>query len=73
MSSAEGWQGIFVIGLVQDKLYTVNAIECAQASTIDSAPSLAVWHHRLGHLNNNYINQLTKKEMVDGMNCDSDT
>ena len=64
----------FVIGcLPDDKLYTVNTVEYAQVSTTDSGPSLEVWHNRLGHLNYNYMNQLIKKEMVDGMNCDSVT
>ena len=42
-------------------------------STTDSGPSLALWHCRLGHLNYTYVNQLVKKEMVDGMNCDPDS
>ena len=63
-----------IIGcLLHDKLYSVNTIEYAQVSTADSAPSLAVWHRRLGHLNYTYMNQLMKKEMVDGMNCASGT
>ena len=32
------------------KLHPVHIIEYAQASTVNSAPSLAVWHCRLGHL-----------------------
>ena len=64
----------FVIGsLLRDKLYTVNSTEYAQVSTADSASSLAVWHRRLGHLNYTYMNQLMKKEMVDGMSYDADT
>ena len=64
----------FVIGcLPDDKLYTVNTVEYAQVLTTDNGPSLEVWHNRLGHLNYNYMNQLMKKEMVDGMNCDSVT
>ena len=63
-----------IIGcLLRDKLYSVNTIEYAQVSTADSVPSLAVWHRRLGHLNYTYMNQLMKKEMVDGMNCASGT
>ena len=58
----------FVIGcLLHDKLYSVNTIEYAQVSTADSTASPAVWHRRLGHLNYTYMNQLIKKEMVDGM------
>ena len=64
----------FVIGhLLSDKLYTVNTIEYAQVSKTDSARSLEVWHCRLGHLNYTYVNQLVKKEMVDGLNCDVET
>ena len=57
----------FIIGcLLQDKLHSVNTIEYAQVSTADRTASPAVWHHRLGHLNYTYMNQLIKKEMVDG-------
>ena len=62
----------FIIGcLLHDKLHSVNTIEYAQVSTADSTASPAVWHRRLGHLNYTYMNQLIKKEMVDGMNYDS--
>ena len=41
----------FVIGsLLRDELYTVNSTEYAQVSTANSAPSLADWQRRLGHL-----------------------
>ena len=30
-------------------------------------------HRTYGHLNYNNVNLLTKKEMVDGMNCDAGT
>lgn len=64
----------FVIGcLLHDKLYSVNSNEYAQVSTSDSMASPEVWHRRLGHLNYTYMNQLMKKEMVDGMNYDSGT
>ena len=64
----------FVIGcLLHDKQYSVNTTEYAQASAADSTASLAVWHRRLGHLNCTYMNQLIKKEMVDGRNYDSGT
>ena len=64
----------FVIGhLLSDKLYTVNTIEYAQVSKTDSAQSLEVWHCRLGHLNYTYVNQLVKKEMVDGLKCEIET
>ncbi|KAK3749555.1 hypothetical protein QZH41_007287 [Actinostola sp. cb2023] len=64
----------YVIGsLMDNKLYTVNTVEYAQAATAPPEPSLAVWHCRLGHLNYDYINQLTKKEMVHGMNYNATT
>ena len=64
----------FVIGcLLHDKLYSVNTIEYAQVSTVDSTASPAVWHRRLGHHNYTYMNQLMEKEMVDGMNYASGT
>ena len=56
----------YVIGkLVDGMLYTVNTVDFAQSST-EQTPE--VWHQRLGHLNNNYVHQLAKKEMVTGMN-----
>ena len=64
----------FVIGcLLHDKLYSDNTIEYAQVSTANRTASPEVWHRRLGHLNYTYMNQLMKKEMVDGMNYDSGT
>ena len=64
----------FVIGsLLRDKLYIVNSAEYAQVSTANNAPPPALWHLRLGHLNYTYMNQLMKKEMVDGLNYDVDT
>jgi hypothetical protein len=50
-------------------LYTVNTVAFAQSST-EQTPE--VWHQRLGHLNNNYVHQLAKKEMVTGMNYPTD-
>ena len=64
-------QEFFIGSLLHDKLYIVNSNEYTQVSTANSAPLLPVWHRRLGHLNYAYNNQLVKKEMVDGMNCDS--
>ena len=64
----------FVIGsLIDNKLYTVNVAESAQITTTSTSPSLEVWHCRFGHLNYNYVNQLVKKEMVDGMSYDTDS
>jgi hypothetical protein len=60
----------YVIGkLVDGMLYTVNTVAFAQSST-EQTPE--VWHQRLGHLNNNYVHQLAKKEMVTGMNYPTD-
>ena len=57
----------YAIGkLVNGALYIVNTIELAH-STIDQTAE--VWHQRLGHLNNNSVNQLAKKGMVTGINC----
>ena len=57
----------YVIGkLVNGTLNTVNTVELAQSATDQTAE---VWHQRLGHLNNNSVDQLAKKEMVTGMNC----
>ena len=57
----------YVIGkLVNGTLYTVNTIELAQSATDQTAE---VCHQRLGHLNNNSVDQLAKKGMVTGMNC----
>ena len=52
---------------------TLSIPEYAHISTDDNAPSLAVWHRRLGHLNYTYMNQVMKKELVDGMNYASCT
>ena len=56
------------IGHVSDgKLYRVNNREYVQLSATSSAPSLGLWHCRLGHLNYNYVYRLVKKELVHGM------
>ena len=44
-------QEFVIASLLPDKLYIVNSAEYAQVSTANSAPSPAVWHLRLGHLN----------------------
>ena len=49
------------------KLYGVNTPEYAQLSASSSAPSLGLWHCRLGYLNYNYVDCLLKKELNDGM------
>ena len=57
----------YVIGkLVNGTLYKVNTVELARAATDQTAD---IWHQRLGHLNTNSVDQLAKKEMVTGMNC----
>ena len=61
----------FVIGRLL--LYAVNSTKYAKVSTVNSAQSLADWHSRLGHLNYTYMNQLMKREMVDGVNYDAST
>ena len=61
------------IGHVLDgKLYRVNTPEYAQLSTTSSAPSLGLWHCRLGHLNYYYVDCLVKKELVHGMKYSND-
>ena len=57
----------YVIGkLVDGMLYTVNPVEFAHPTT----EPLDVWHQRYGHLNNGYINQLMKNDMITGMMYD---
>ena len=52
----------FVIGsLLRDKLYIVNSTEYAQVSTANSAPSHAIWHLRLGHLNYTYYESVDEE------------
>ncbi len=61
----------FVIGqLVNGMLYTVNAVEFAHPSTANEETP-EIWHQRLGHLNHNYVDQMKKKDLVTGMNYDS--
>ena len=61
----------FVIGsLVNGMLYTVNTVETARISTANGETT-EIWHQRLGHLNHNYIDQMKRKDMVTGMNCNS--
>ena len=60
----------FIIGsLLDKKLYEVNIAE--HANVAHNNKSCRMWHCRLGHLNYDYINELVKKEMVKGMDCDS--
>ncbi|CAB4032081.1 Retrovirus-related Pol poly from transposon TNT 1-94, partial [Paramuricea clavata] len=57
----------YVIGkLVDGMLYTVNPVEFAHPTT----EPLDMWHQRFGHLNNGYVNQLMKNDMVTGMMYD---
>lgn len=46
-------------------LYSVNNSELAQLSADQSSK---IWHERLDHLNNGYISQMMKKEIVNGVN-----
>jgi hypothetical protein len=57
----------YAIGkLVNGAPYIMNTIELAHSTIHQTAE---VWHQRLGHLNNNSVNQLAKKGMVTGINC----
>ena len=57
----------YVIGkLVDGMLYAVNPVEFAHPTT----EPLDMWHQRFGHLNNGYVNQLMKNDMVTGMMYD---
>ncbi|CAB4020330.1 Retrovirus-related Pol poly from transposon TNT 1-94 [Paramuricea clavata] len=57
----------YVIGkLVDGMLYTVNPVEFSHPTT----EPLDMWHQRFGHLNNGYVNQLMKNDMVTGMMYD---
>ena len=58
-------QGLCYGNLVNGTLYTVNAVELAQSATDQTAE---VWHQRLGHLNNNSVDQLHGKERNDYRN-----
>ena len=61
---------ITVGNVLAGKLYRVTAPEFSHHSTASNAPSLKIWHERLGHLNLDYVNQLTKKNLVTGMRID---
>ena len=64
----------YVIGSLHDKLYMVNTVEYAHVSTAQTSDaSIEVWHCRFGHLNYDYVNKLTKEEMVQGMKIHGST
>ena len=63
--SKEG-KNITIGNIVDGKLYRVNTPEFANVAT-SSTPDLGVWHRHFGHLNHDYINRLSKKQLVDEM------
>ena len=63
--SREG-KNITIGNIVDGKLYRVNTSEFANVAN-SSTPDLGVWHCRFGHLNHDYVKQLAKKQLVDGM------
>ncbi len=58
------------IGTLEDKLYR---LECTSRPTEQTSLAsvevrqIDLWHQRLGHLNNQYINKLIEKEMATGI------
>ena len=63
----------YVIGdLVDSKLHKMNAIpEYANVSIEPCKPSEEIWLCRFGHVNYNYIDQMKRKEMVHGMDLET--
>ena len=58
----------FTVGHILDgKLYRVNTHEFANFTATCNVPSVEFWHLRLGHLNQNYVEQLAKKDLIVGM------
>ena len=56
-----------VIGhIVDDRLYRVNTVDFVNVAT-SKEPDLRSWHCRFGHLNHSYIDQMIKKNMVEGL------
>ena len=54
--------------LTNSNLYVINT-EPDFANVASSKASLDVWHCRFGHINYKYVNELSQKKMVVGMNC----
>ena len=54
--------------LTNSNLYVINT-EPDFANVASSKASLEVWHCRFGHINYEYVNELSQKKMVVGMNC----
>ena len=54
--------------LANSNLYVINT-EPDFANVASSKASLEVWHCRFGHINYKYVNELSQKKMVVGMNC----
>ena len=52
--------------ILNEKLYRVNTPEFANF-TWSNILSFELWHQRLGHLNQDYVHQLVKKDLVVGM------
>ena len=65
IASKEG-KNITIGNIVDGKLYRVNTPEFANVAN-PSTPDLGVWHCRFGHLNHDYVNQLAKKQLANGM------
>ena len=54
--------------LTNNNLYVINT-EPDFANVASSKASLEVWHCRFGHINYKYVNELSQKKTVVGMNC----
>ena len=54
--------------LTNSNLYVINT-EPDFANVASSKASLEVWHCRFGHINYKYVNELSQKKMVVGVNC----
>ncbi|GJZ58252.1 retrovirus-related pol polyprotein from transposon TNT 1-94 [Tanacetum coccineum] len=62
----------FLIGSCDLNLYTISISEMAASSTVclmtrATSTKSWLWHRRLSHLNFGTINQLTSKDLVDGL------
>ena len=54
--------------LTNSNLYVINT----EPDFVSGKASLEVWHCRFGHINYKYVNELSQKKMVVGMNCSKD-
>ncbi|GKE45368.1 retrovirus-related pol polyprotein from transposon TNT 1-94, partial [Tanacetum coccineum] len=62
----------FLTGSHDSNLYTISISEMAASSPVclmsrATSTKSRLWHHRLSHLNFGTINQLTSKDLVDGL------